>query len=179
MEREFEEMRATVHTECERVCHYVNDTHRVNDEVELMRVTKRGDNGEWVLLLMGVEQMVAFGATPGRVVTRLYYSLLGLEARDAVEAERAKHGVGLRSRDAVIARQKVTLDERLSVMRDRKRQIIDLESRAAKLVEFAEKVLETMVRWQQEGNVLGQDIFDLEQGAAKALAAHKEGWQEV
>lgn len=95
------------------------------------------------------------------------YRALGLEARHAVEAERAKHDVDLRSRDAVIARQKVTLDERLSVMRDRKRQIIDLESRATKLVEAVKKEINNL-HWDDYAISVGESL-------ERALAAHKKG----
>lgn len=176
MEREFEEKRATVHAECERVCRYVNDAHRVNDEVELRRVTKRGDGGEWVLFLMGVEAPVAFGATSARAATRLYYSLLGLEARDAVEAERVKFDVDFQ----MLKNQILQSDDSIKLRDD---LLKASESRAAKLVEALGEIRKpaTIIGFgkkatgKMRAQQLEEDHVRVRTIANAAIAAHKEG----
>jgi len=165
---ELERIKAAVLAECERLC-----KDGAQPKFYWGGVCMRDGLPMYRLHIPSMLSVGGYIQDIPETILRILYALMGLEARYAVEAERAKNGVVARSPQSVIGRQKVTLDERLSAMRDRKRQIIELETRAAALVEALEEI------WAMTQNIHGATLMSLSADIAirsdQATAAHKEG----
>ncbi len=131
--------------ECDRVCPFMGE------QIELaLGIVIEKDHpsiNRWKLIALGTKIFINFGSSAHDCL--MAYKLLGLEARDAVEAERENY----KALEAL--------------MIQRNEQINAERARDAKLVEAVKKQINNL-HWDDYAISVGESL-------ERAIAAHKEG----
>jgi len=159
-----EEMGAAVLAECERVCEKGTHIYKIGSGVYVHRYTKR----KAALMLShddGADSIAVVNLDGPCQNIELFYAALGLEARDAVQAEREKFDVDFQ----MLKNQILQSDDSIKLRDD---LLQASESRSAKLVTLLETMTENASADTLDDAGFREWVIE---AAQYRLAAHKEG----